>query len=65
MIIFITKQIKHNLECSLLVLPDQSNPKTLMNCLRVYGVVAAYSVQDPLTVVGLIGHYMPRQALLE
>lgn len=48
MIIFITKQIKHNLECSLLVLPEQpeslSNPKTLMKCLRVYGVIAAYSV---------------------
>lgn len=55
MIILITKQIKHNLECSLLVLPEQleglHNPKTLMNCLRVYGVIAAYSVRDPLTAV--------------
>lgn len=51
------------------ILPEQpeslSNPKTLMNCLRVYGIIAVYSVQDPLTAVGLIGHYMPRKALVE
>jgi len=55
MIIFITKQIKHNLECSVLVLPEQLqglyNPKTLMNYLRVCGVIAVYSVREPLTAV--------------
>lgn len=69
MIIFITKQIKHNLEWSLLVLPEQLqglyNPKTLMNCLRVCGVIAVYSVREPLTAVWSIGHYVPRKAVLE
>ena len=69
MIIFITKQIKHNLECSVLVLPEQLqglyNPKTLMNYLRVCGVIAVYSVREPLTAVWSVGHYAPRKDVLE
>lgn len=55
MMLFITKQIKHNLECSLLALPEQLqglyNPKTPMNCLRLCGVIVVDSLREPLTAV--------------
>lgn len=61
MILFINKQIKYNLECSLLVLPEQLQglytPKTLMKCLRVCGALAMYSVSELLTAARSQWHY--------
>lgn len=67
MIILITKQIKHDLGCSLLVLLEQLqglyNPKTLMYWLRVCGIIAVCSVREPRNL-RLVERYAPTKAVL-